>query len=108
SAAVQRLPHDVRREQEHVRIDSREDERRRAQRAIVRRAAATNTWANLLHVAGATIVAGDLAAVDDVGVERIGRRVAVLLDAGRMPIGVGDASVVATTAHACGTGLLLS
>ena len=81
-AAGRRLPQRVRREVQRVRIDRREEHRQRADDAVVA-AAAADARRDLHDLAGAAVVARDLAAVDDVGIERIGRDVAVLLDADR-------------------------
>ena len=105
-AAVARLPECVRREVQRAWIDRREQHWLRANDAIV--AAAQRLRSDLLCFASAPVVSRDLAAVDDVGVERIGRDVAVLLDANRMPFAEGDLPVVATTRYARRPALLLS
>src|SRR5207244_13339216 len=45
---------------------------------------------NILHLAGSAVIARYLASVDEIGMERIGRDVAILLNADRMPIAKGD------------------
>ena len=57
---------------------------------------------------GAAVVARDLAAEDDIRVERIGHGVAVLLDADRMPFAERDLAVVAAAQHAGRAALLLA
>ena len=57
---------------------------------------------------GAAVVARDLAAEDDIRVERIGDGVAVLLDADGMPFAEGDLAVVAAARHARRAALLLA
>ena len=63
---------------------------------------------DVLHLARAPVEARHLAAVDDVGVERIGRDVAVLLDADRVPIAKRDLPVVAAARDARRAALLLA
>src|SRR5207249_1963135 len=54
------------------------------------------------------VEAGDLAAVDDVRVERVGGDVAVLLDADRVPVAEGDVAVAAAAGRADRAALLLA
>ena len=61
-----------------------------------------------MNLAGAAIVARYLAAVHDVGIERIGGRVTVLLDSRWMPIVKGNAPIVAAAWNACRTRVLLA
>src|SRR5262249_16103889 len=53
------------------------------------------------------VEARHLAAVDEVGVERVGRDIAVLLHADRVPVAEGDLAVAAAAAHAGRPALLL-
>ena len=63
---------------------------------------------DVLDLAGAPVEARHLAAVDDVGVERVGRDVAVLFDADRVPFAEGDLAVVAAARDAGRAALLLA
>src|SRR6185436_11045487 len=104
--AVARFPERVRGEEEQLRIGGREHHGRGAQRAIIR--TADRLGRNVLHLTGAAIEARDLAAVDDIGIQRVGRDVAILFDANRVPIAYGDLAVVAAARNACGAALLLA
>src|SRR5205814_984353 len=64
--------------------------------------------ADLLHLLRAAVPARELAAVDEVRIERVGDGVAVFLDRGGMPLAVGDAAVVAARLHARRAALLLA
>ena len=101
-AAIGGLEDHLRAEVEHVRIDVAEEQRRGAQIAIV---------AARIHVfdfAGDAVELRALAAVDDVGIERIGRDVAVLVGADGVPVAKGDLAVVAAAGDTGGAALLLS
>ena len=63
---------------------------------------------DVLRLRSAAVVAGQLAAVHDVGIERVGRDVAVLFGGHRMPIAEGDFAVIAAAGNARRTALLLS
>ncbi len=95
-AAVFGEPEGVGGEVEFVRIDWRELQGLGAQNAI----AAQWLWLYALDLAGAAIVTRDLAAVDDVRIERVRRGVTVLFDTGGMPVVKGDAAVVTAAADA--------
>ena len=70
-----------------MRVDGRELQGLGAEGAVgVRR----KLGATFCDLAGAAVVARDLAAVDDVGVEGVGGGVAVLFDADGMPVAEGD------------------
>ena len=71
-------------------------------------AAAAGDRTDSASLAGAAVEARDLAAVDDVGIERIGRDVAVLLDADRVPVAKRDRAVVAAAGDAGRSALLLA
>ena len=62
---------------------------------------------DLHDLTGPAVVSRELAAVDDVGVQRVRRNVAVLLDADGMPFAKRDAAVVAAALHARRAALLL-
>ena len=57
---------------------------------------------------GAAIISRQLAAVDDVGIERIGHHVAVFFGSHGMPVAEGDLAVVAAAGDASRTALLLA
>ena len=82
----------------------REHERLGAKHAI----AAQRLGLDVLDLSGAAVVARYLAAVDDVGIERIGRGVAVLFNAGGMPVMKGDAAIVAAAGNAGAAAVLLA
>ncbi len=106
-AAVARLPERVGREEERPRVDRREQDGLGADRSPVGRAG--NAGADRLDLAGATVPARDApAAVDDVGVERVGRGVAVFVDADGPPLAEGDPAVVAPARDAGRAALLLA
>ena len=63
---------------------------------------------DVLRLAGAAVVARELAAIDDVGIERIGHHVAVLFRRHRMPVAKGDLAVVAAAGDAHRAALLLA
>ena len=104
-AAVDCLVEKLRREQQHARIGGGEQDRRGADEAV--RAVADDDRADVLHVAAALVVARHLAAEDDPRMQRIGRRVAVLLDADRVPFAKGDRAVVAARRDAGRSAFLL-
>ena len=103
-AAVLGQPQRVGGKVELVRIDGRKLQRLGAQRAI----AAQRLGLDVLDLPGAAIVARYFAAVDDVGIERIGRGIAILLDSHRVPVVKGDAAIVAAAGDARRTGVLLA
>ena len=104
--AVRRLPDGVRREVEDARVDGREQDRLRAQHPVAR--GPQRARGDVLRLAGAPVVARELAAVDDVGVERVGRDVAVLLDRHRVPVAEGDPPVVRAARDTGRAALLLA
>ncbi len=98
------LEEHVRAEIKNMRIDRREQQRHGANEAIF---AAAADWADVLHLAGSSIEARHLAAVDNIGIQRIGRDVAVFFDAHRMPVAKRDLAIVAAAGNARGAALLL-
>ena len=72
-----------------MRIDVAENERRGAQIAIVA------ARGDARDFAGDAIEFGAVAAVNDVGIERIGRDVVVFLGADGVPFAEGDLAIVA-------------
>src|SRR6185295_7224575 len=105
-SAARRFEQHVAGEIKNVRIDRREDHRRGAKEAIL--AASSGFGRNVLDLARAPIEARDLAAVNDVWVQRIRRDVSVFFDADRMPFAKGDLAVVASTGDSNRAALLLS
>src|SRR4051812_28457412 len=105
AAAVERLPYHVRREIQRVRIDGREQEWCRAKHAIVGRT--DRLRSDLLHLTRSAIIPSDFAAVDDIRIEWIGRRIAIFFDADGMPIAEGDLAIITATGDAGRTRLLL-
>ena len=92
-----------------VRIDRREHQRLGAVGAVL--GVAQRNRRDVLHLAGRPMELRDFssaAAVDKIGIERIGRDVSVLDHADRMPVAEGDGAVVAAAGNADRTALLLS
>ena len=106
AAAIGGAKHGVGGEEHDVRIGQGEDHRSGAQRAVVR--AADGLGRDVFHLAGAAVEARDLAAEDDVGVERIGDGVAILFDADRRPFAESELAVIAAAGDAGGAALLLA
>ena len=107
AAAGRRLPQRVAGEIEHVRIDGGKEDRCGPQRADA--AASARQRRDVLHLAGPAIGARRrTAAVNNLGAQRIGRRVPVLVDADRMPFAKRDGAVVAAARDARRTALLLT
>ena len=104
--AIDRLVEPLRREEQHMRIDRGEDDRRRAIESIV--FVANDDGANVLDIAGALVVPRHLPAENDAGMQRVGRRVAVLLDADRVPFTKRDFAVVAAARDAGRSAFLLA
>ena len=114
-AAINRLPEIVVAEEQHVRIRKREHHRQSPHRAERRtrcrarrcRGRQARRRRDVRHLRRAPVVARDLSAVHDVRIERIGRRVAVLLHRDRMPLAHRDVSVVAAARDAHRSAVLL-
>ena len=104
--AVARLPQRVGSEIQRAPVLGREHERLRADGAVV--GPRRGDGRDVVGLPAAPVVSGHLAAVHDVGVERVGRAVAVLLEASRVPLAQGDLAVRATARHAGGAAFLLS
>ena len=92
---------------QHVRIDRRKNHRHGAHEAIFA-AAASGAGAMFCTSPVDLIEARHLAAVNDVGIERIGRDVAVFFDAHRLPVAEGDLAVIAAAGDADRAALLLA
>ena len=95
-----------------MRIDRREHHRLRAHGPVARTSgwrgpSATAGGADVRHLSRPPVVPCHLAAVDDVGIERIGRGIAVFLDAHRVPLAKRDLAVVAAAGDAHRTTILL-
>ena len=105
-SAVARGPEGVRGKVHQVRIERREDNRLGADDAKFR--AAQRHRHDVLRLRCAAIVARQLAAVDDVGIERIGNNVAVFFRCHRMPVAKRDLAVIAAAGDADRAALLLA
>ena len=81
-----------------MRIGGREENRRGAQKSVF--ATAQNLGRNVLHLARGRVETCRFAAVDQIGMKRIRRNVAILFNADRAPVAKSDRAVVATTLHA--------
>src|ERR1035438_6054884 len=66
-----------------------------------------STRVDVLHLAGDAVELRAVAAVDDVGMERVGRDVVVFLGAHGMPFAEGDLAIVAAAGDGGGSALLL-
>src|SRR3954453_8038550 len=86
-------------------MDRREDDRLGADHAKILRAKRDRQDA--LRLAGPSIVARNLAAINDVGIERIGDDVAIFLRGDWMPLAERDRAVVAAAGDADRATLLL-
>ena len=112
--AVDGLPEHVVAVEEHVRIDCARTRRAAFERSDTTGCRAgpppppTGNGSDVRHLPGAPVVARDLAAVHDVRIERIGRRVAVFLHADRMPLAKRDLAVVAAARDAHRSAVLLA
>ena len=89
-----------------MRIGGREDQRRGAIEAIL--SGAQNHRRNVARLAGVAVEHRSLAAVDQIGMQRIGRDVAVFFDADGGPVAKGDFAKVAAAGGADGAAFLLS
>ena len=104
--AIARLPKCVSGEEEQVRIARRKDNRLGAHHAKIIGAKCLRQ--NLLRLVRAAIVTGEFTSIDNVGIERIGCDITVLLRADRMPVAKGDLAVWPATVDADGTAFLLA
>ncbi len=89
-----------------MRIGKGEDDGRGAECAVV--GAADGLGGDVFDLAGAAVEARDLAAVHDIGIERIGDGVPVLFDTDGRPLAEGELSVVAAAGDAGRAALLLA
>src|SRR5207244_3855828 len=105
-AAVRRLEEHIAAEIEDVRINRRKKQRRSAQKAIF--SGTADLRPHVLHLSRGAVETADLAAIDEIGIERIGRDVAVLFDADRTPFAKGDLAIVAPAGDAGRAALLLA
>ena len=90
---------------ERVRIDRREQHRGGAVIAIL--AGAQRVRRHVFQLAGGLVIARHLSAIDQIGVQRVGCGVGVLVYADGMPIAKGDRAEVAAAGHARAAALLL-
>src|SRR5207248_8904479 len=104
--AVARLPKRVSRKEKQMRIDRRKDHRLGADHSKIGRT--QWHWKNLLCLTGASIVTRQLAAIDHLGIERIGDNVAIFLGRDRVPIAEGDRAIIAAAGDSDRTALLLA
>src|SRR4029079_1060802 len=104
--AVDGFCEELRRIEQHVRVRRGKQDRRRPHEAIL--AVADDDRTDLLYVAASLVVARALAAKDDAGMQRVGRSVAVFLDADRMPFAERDLAVVAPRGDAGRSAFLLA
>src|SRR5437773_1932006 len=94
-------------------VDAGEYDRKRAHRAVRRRAwrrpaSTARNGIDVLILGGPAIVTSDFAAVDDIGVARIGDGVAVFFNADGVPLAKCDLSIVAAARDARGATFLLA
>ena len=108
-AAIQRLKDVVRGVVEDVGIDGREDDGLGAVGAVFR--LPQGRGRDHLDLRGAPAELRDLAAagaIDDIGIERVRRGVAVFDDADGMPLAEGERAVITAAGYADGTAFLLA
>src|SRR5262249_51519934 len=111
--AVARLPQIVVGEKQQMRVDAGEDDRLSAHGAI-RRTSGRGASAlpadrtDVGNLCRTSVIPCNLSAENDVRVEWVGRGVAILLDAHRMPFAKRNLSVVASTGYADGSAFLLA
>ena len=104
--AVARLPKRITGKEKQVRIGRGKDNRLGAQHSKIRRLQRHRQ--NTLCLPGATVVARQFAAIDDVGIKRISHDVAILLGSNRVPIAKSDCAVIAAASDSDGAALLLA
>src|SRR5580692_6582250 len=105
-AGVGRLEQNVRAEIERVRRGGRKNQRGGAIEAVF--SAAQNYGRDVLRLAGNHVEARGFAAVDQIGMQRIGRHVSIFFGADRMPIAKSDFSPVAAAGDSGRATFLLS
>src|SRR5919204_3949326 len=103
---VARLPYDVRGEVQRARVGRREHDGLRTNGAVA--GARGGDGRDVLRLADPAVVPRQLSAVDHVGIERVGRRVAVFLHRDGVPFAKRDLPVGAATRDTCGSALLLT
>src|SRR5207302_4786866 len=89
-----------------ARVERREEDRLGAHGTVAR--PLRRHRRDVLRLAGPAVVAGQLAAVHDFGIARVGRGVAVLLDPDGAPVAEGDLSVRSAARDAGRAALLLA
>src|SRR5690242_17095808 len=104
-AAISGLEQNVGTEIQRVLVFGRKDERRSAVIAVL--AGTKDYGAYVLRLRGGLVVLASLTAVDDVGIERVGRNVAIFLCADGMPVAKGDFAVITAAGGTDGPALLL-
>src|SRR6267154_3519990 len=103
---VPRLPKVVPGKEKQVRIDRRKDHRLGADHSKI--GGTQGHWKNPLGLAGASIVARQLATIDNIGIEWIGDDIAIFLGRDRVPITKGDRAIDAATGDSDRAALLLA
>src|SRR5262249_46631445 len=91
---------------ENLRIKRRKEDGRSPKKAVF--AASHCFGRDILHLSRSPVVSTDLAAVDDVRIQRVGRHVAILFGADRMPLPKRDLPIVAPACNSYRTALLLA
>src|SRR6185437_2740506 len=105
-AAICGLPESVGGEEEHFRIDGREDDGLCAHDAKILRAEGARN--DVLRLRGATVIARELAAIHNVRIERIRDHIAVFFGGNRVPFANGDLAIVSSAGDAGRAALLLA
>src|SRR5436305_9469355 len=103
---VARLPKVVSGKEKQTRIDRRKEHRLGAYHSKI--GGTQGHWKNPLCLAGASIVARQLATIDNIGIERIGDDIAIFLGRNRVPITKGDHAIDAATGDSDRAALLLA
>src|SRR5689334_5198914 len=104
-AAVRRLKEHIAREIKNVRVNRRKEDGSGAEKSVL--AGTTRLRGDILDLAGVAVVARRFAAVDEIGVKRIGGDVAIFFNADGMPIAESNLPVVAAAGDGGGAALLL-
>jgi hypothetical protein len=100
------LPKVVPGKEKQVRINRRKNDRLGADHSKIGRTQGHGK--NPLGLAGVSIVARQLATIDNIGIERIGDDIAIFLGRDRVPITKGDRAIDAATGDSDRAALLLT
>src|ERR1051326_1848350 len=105
-AAVHRLPQSISGEIKNVRVLRREDDWLSAQDAVIR--PAESLGRNVLRLISAAVIARELTAIDDIGIERIRDAITVFFRRNGMPFTNRDLAVIPAARDARRAAFLLA